>query len=144
MAESFSVEAILSATDKNMTSTMKKALGACESFGDRVKSIVAGVGITKVIGAKRWPNKHGVQDNCIPHGIIRCITITRPHHHQIYWRWVGSIFALYVVLMATAAGLFVTHESTPRLAQQRATTVVIDVPDAAFPPTRSLRQVVRY
>lgn len=51
MAESFSVEAILSATDKNMTSTMKKALGACESFGDRVKSIVAGVGITKVIGA---------------------------------------------------------------------------------------------
>ncbi len=51
MAESFSVKAILSATDKNMTSTMKKALGACESFGDRVKSIVAGVGITKVIGA---------------------------------------------------------------------------------------------
>lgn len=30
---------------------MKKALGACESFGDRVKSIVAGVGVTKVIGA---------------------------------------------------------------------------------------------
>lgn len=51
MAESFSVEAILSATDKNMTSTMKKALGACQSFGDRVKSIVAGVGVTKVIGA---------------------------------------------------------------------------------------------
>lgn len=51
MAESFSVEAILSATDKNMTSTMKKALVACESFGDRVKSIVAGVGVTKVIGA---------------------------------------------------------------------------------------------
>lgn len=51
MAESFSVEAILSATDKSMTSTMKKALGACESFGDRVKSIVAGVGVTKVIGA---------------------------------------------------------------------------------------------
>lgn len=51
MAESFSVEAILSATDKNMTSTMKKALGACELFGDRVKSIVTGVGVTKVIGA---------------------------------------------------------------------------------------------
>lgn len=51
MAESFSVEAILSATDKNMTSTMKKALGSCQSFGDRVKSIVAGVGVTKVIGA---------------------------------------------------------------------------------------------
>lgn len=51
MAESFSVEAILSATDKNMSSTMKKAIGACQSFGDRVKSIVAGIGITKVIGA---------------------------------------------------------------------------------------------
>lgn len=52
MAESFSVEAILTATDKNMTSTMNKAIGACQSFGDRVKSIVAGVGITKAIGAK--------------------------------------------------------------------------------------------
>lgn len=51
MAESFSVEAILSATDKNMSSTMKKAIGASQSFGDRVKSIVAGVGVTKVIGA---------------------------------------------------------------------------------------------
>jgi tape measure domain-containing protein len=51
MVESFSVEAILTATDKNMTSTMNKAIGACQSFGDRVKSIVAGVGITKAIGA---------------------------------------------------------------------------------------------
>lgn len=51
MAESFSVEAILTATDKNMTSTMNKAIGVCQSFGDRVKSIVAGVGITKAIGA---------------------------------------------------------------------------------------------
>lgn len=51
MAESFSVEAILTATDKNMTSTMNKAIGACQSFGDRVKSIVAGAGITKAIGA---------------------------------------------------------------------------------------------
>lgn len=51
MAESFSVEAILTATDKNMTSTMNKAIGACQSFGDRVKSIVAGVGITKAIVA---------------------------------------------------------------------------------------------
>ena len=74
----------------------------------------------------------------------RLLESLTPHHHQIYWRWVGSIFALYVVLMATAAGLFVTHESTPKLAQQRATTVVIDEPDAAFPPTRSLRQVARY
>lgn len=51
MAESYSVEAILSATDKNMSSTFKKALGVCNSFGSQVKSIVAGVGVTKVLGA---------------------------------------------------------------------------------------------
>lgn len=51
MAESFSVEAILSATDKNMTSTMNKALGTVESFGSKVKAVVAGIGITKAVGA---------------------------------------------------------------------------------------------
>lgn len=51
MAESYSVEAILSATDKNMSSTFKKALGICNSFGSQVKSIVAGVGVTKALGA---------------------------------------------------------------------------------------------
>lgn len=51
MAESYSIEAILSATDKNMSSTFKKALGVCNSFGSQVKSIVAGVGVTKALGA---------------------------------------------------------------------------------------------
>lgn len=50
MAESYSVEAILSATDKNMSSTFKKALGVCNSFGSQVQSIVAGVGVTKALG----------------------------------------------------------------------------------------------
>lgn len=49
MAESYSVEAILSATDKNMSSTFKKALGVCNSFGSQVKAIVAGVGVTKAL-----------------------------------------------------------------------------------------------
>lgn len=49
MAESYSVEAILSATDKNMSSTFKKALGVCNSFGSQVKSIVAGIGVTKAL-----------------------------------------------------------------------------------------------
>ena len=49
MAESFSVEAILSATDKNMTSTMNSVLGKVKSFGSNVTSIVAGLGITKAI-----------------------------------------------------------------------------------------------
>nr|DAM01425.1 MAG TPA: tail tape measure [Caudoviricetes sp.] len=51
MAESYSIEAILSATDKNMSSTFKRALGVCNSFGSQVKSIVAGVGVTKALGA---------------------------------------------------------------------------------------------
>lgn len=51
MTESYSVEAILSATDKNMSSTFKKALGVCNSFGSQVKSIVAGIGVTKALGA---------------------------------------------------------------------------------------------
>lgn len=50
MAESYSVEALLSATDKNMSSTFKKALGVCNSFGSQVKSIVAGIGVTKALG----------------------------------------------------------------------------------------------
>lgn len=50
MAESYSVEAVLSATDKNMSSTFKKALGVCNSFESQVKSIVAGVGVTKALG----------------------------------------------------------------------------------------------
>lgn len=51
MAESYSIEAVLLATDKNMSSTFKKALGVCNSFGSQVKSIVAGVGVTKALGA---------------------------------------------------------------------------------------------
>lgn len=45
---------------------------------------------------------------------------------RIYWRWVGGMFALYVVLMVTAAGVFVSHESSRKLAQEAAMTVAID------------------
>ena len=51
MAEKFSISAILSATDKNMSSTFKRAMGVAETFGDRVKSIVAGVGVTKALSS---------------------------------------------------------------------------------------------
>ena len=40
--------------------------------------------------------------------------------------WVGGMFALYVVLMVTAAGVFVSHESSRKLAQEAAVTVAID------------------
>lgn len=51
MSESYSVSAILSATDKNMTSTFNNATKVAETFGDRVKSIVAGLGVTKALSA---------------------------------------------------------------------------------------------
>jgi len=45
---------------------------------------------------------------------------------HIFWRWVGGMFGLYVVLMVTAAGAFVSHESSRKLAREAATTVAIE------------------
>jgi hypothetical protein len=55
----------------------------------------------------------------------RLIESLTPGDH-IYWRWVGGMFALYVVLMITAAGVFVSHESSKKLPQEVAMTVAID------------------
>ena len=67
-----------------------------------------------------------------------------PDARPVYWKWVGGVFALYVVLLLTAAGVFVGHESPRKLAQQPATTVATDgkqeVPEASTP----LRQAARY
>jgi hypothetical protein len=46
-----------------------------------------------------------------------------PDEGQIYWRRVGGIFVLYVVLMVTAAGVFVSHESARKIAHETVTTV---------------------
>ncbi len=35
-----------------------------------------------------------------------------PDSRRIYWRWVGGIFGLYVVLMVSAASMFISHESS--------------------------------
>ena len=56
----------------------------------------------------------------------RLLESLTPEARQIYWKWVGGMFALYVVLMLTAAGVFVGHESSRKLAQQPVTTVAID------------------
>jgi hypothetical protein len=50
-----------------------------------------------------------------------------PDDSQISWRRVGGMFALYVVLMVTAAGVFVSHESSRKLTQEAATTVASDL-----------------
>jgi divalent metal cation (Fe/Co/Zn/Cd) transporter len=67
-----------------------------------------------------------------------------PEHRQVYWRWVGSMFALYVVLMITAAGVFVSHESTRKLVQQPVTTVATDGQRSITPVSAALRQASRY
>jgi len=64
----------------------------------------------------------------------RIIESLTPDDH-IYWRWVGSMFALYVVLMITAAGVFVRHESSKKLAQEAAQTVAIDARLRSIVPT---------
>lgn len=46
----FSVQAILSAYDKNLSSTFNKATQTANNFGTQVKSVVAGLGITKALG----------------------------------------------------------------------------------------------
>jgi hypothetical protein len=64
----------------------------------------------------------------------RIIESLTPGDH-IYWRWVGGMFALYVVLMITAAGVFVSHESSRKLAQEAAMTVAIDAKLRSVVPT---------
>ena len=56
----------------------------------------------------------------------RLLESLTPDARRIYWKWVGGMFALYVVLMLTAAGVFVGHESSRKLAQEPVTTVAID------------------
>lgn len=54
----------------------------------------------------------------------RLIESLTPDDSHIYWRWVGGMFALYVVLMVTAAGVFVGHESSSlKFAHDPVTTV---------------------
>jgi hypothetical protein len=72
----------------------------------------------------------------------RLLESLMPDGRQIYWKWVGGMFALYVVLMGTAASVFVNHESTRKLAQETATTVATDRSITSVSTT--LRQAARY
>ena len=68
-----------------------------------------------------------------------------PDARPIYWQWVGGVFALYVVLLLTAAGVFVGHESPRKLAQEPATTVAIDGKHRSIGEVSApLRQAARY
>ncbi len=56
----------------------------------------------------------------------RLLESLTPQARQIYWKWVGGMFALYIVLLLAAAGVFVGHESPRKLAQQPVTTAATD------------------
>lgn len=61
----------------------------------------------------------------------RLIESLMPNDHQLYWRWVGGVFAFYVMLMITVAAVFTSHESTRKLVHENAATVASDGKSAA-------------
>ena len=77
----------------------------------------------------------------------RLLESLMPDGRQIYWKWVGGMFALYVVLMGTAATLFVNHEPArklarePLLAHEPVATVATD--RSITPVSTTLRQAAR-
>jgi hypothetical protein len=75
----------------------------------------------------------------------RLLESLTPDARRIYWKWVGGMFALYVVLLLTAAGIFVGHDSSRKLAQEPATTVAIDGEQRSVGEVSSpVRQAARY
>jgi hypothetical protein len=75
----------------------------------------------------------------------RLLESLTPDARQLYWKWVGGMFVLYVVVMLTAAGVFIGHESSRKLAQQPVTTVAIDgKPRSISEVSVPVRQAARY
>jgi len=74
----------------------------------------------------------------------RLIESLTPDARQSYWKWVGGVFAFYVVLMIGAAGTFISHESARKLAHETATTVAMDRKLTLRQASAPVRQVARY
>ncbi len=76
------------------------------------------------------------------HRLIESLT---PDSRRFYWRWVVGVLSLYVVLLVSAAGVFISHESSRKLPHEGAATVAIDR-SLAPPPQASMpaRQTLRY
>ena len=53
----------------------------------------------------------------------RLIESLTPDGRHNYWRWVAGMFGLYVMLLVSAAGVFMSHESSRNLRHEPATTV---------------------
>lgn len=73
----------------------------------------------------------------------RLIESLTPVDRDLYWSRVGSMFAFYVVLMVSAAGVFMSHESSRNLAHEGAATMATDRP-ASHQASIPTRQVARY
>ena len=73
----------------------------------------------------------------------RLLESLTPDARRIYWQWVGGMFALYVVLLLTAAGVFVSHGSSRKLAQQPVTTVASEQEQHTAAASMPVRQAAR-
>jgi len=55
----------------------------------------------------------------------RLIESLCPDSRRMYWRWVVGVFGLYIVLLLSATGVFLNHESSRTLRHEAAATVAI-------------------
>jgi hypothetical protein len=74
----------------------------------------------------------------------RLIESLTPQARQLYWKWVGGMFTVYVVLLLTAASVFVNHEAPRKLAQEPVTTMAVggktrSISDVAAPVRQAAR-----
>jgi hypothetical protein len=75
----------------------------------------------------------------------RIVESLAPTDRRIYWRWVGGMFGLYIVVMIAAAGVFISHESSRKVAHEGAATVATDGNLAlSHQASMPARQVLRY
>ncbi len=75
----------------------------------------------------------------------RLIESLTPVDRDLYWRWVGGMFAFYVVLMVSAAGVFMSHESSRNLAHEGAATMAMrGKHPASEQASIPMRQAARY
>ena len=49
---------------------------------------------------------HAFPEEAVMRRLIESLT---PSDRPIYWQWVGGMFSLYVVLMVSAVGVYISH-----------------------------------
>lgn len=75
----------------------------------------------------------------------RLIESLTPVDRDLYWRRVGGMFGFYVVLMVSAAVVFVNHELSRNLAHEDAATVAMNRKHPVFEQALiPMRQTARY